>query len=177
MKKVNHGIDVPTHIHNELPASSQPPPPIYVLKHVCTRLILLFGGKKQSQDIKIAGTGQLAVGIRPLDCKYTFLSFPKMLTAVTTRTGREGGGGGEKEGMGVNGLVIITNIIYIYFINQYYARGLSLFIALLISFVSYFQICNSLFSIGQLYASFSAFLSGDPAKLEIVSVSLHWPAD
>ena len=40
-----------------------------------------------------------------------------MQTALTTRTGREGGGGDEKKGMGVNGLGITTNIIYIYFIN------------------------------------------------------------
>ena len=68
--------------------------------------------------------------------------------------------------MGVNGLVIIINIIYVYFFNQYYAHRLSSFIALLICFVSYFQICNSLFSICELYAYFSAFLLGDPAKLE-----------
>ena len=35
-----------------------------------------------------------------------------MVTALTTCMGREGRGG-EKEGMGVNELVIITNIIYI----------------------------------------------------------------
>ena len=39
-----------------------------------------------------------------------------------------------------------------------YACGLSSFIALLVFFVLYFQIFNSLFSICQLYASFSAFL-------------------
>ena len=60
--------------------------------------------------------------------------------------------------------------------NQYYVHRLTSFIALLIFFVSYFQICNSLFSICQLYASFAAFLLGDPAKLEY-SVYAHWPAD
>ena len=57
--------------------------------------------------------------------------------------------------------------------NQYHARGLSSFIALLISFVSYFTICNSLFSICQLYASFSAllFTLRRPCKTELFSVS------
>ena len=58
-----------------------------VLKHVRTRLIILIG-RKNNHKIKIAGTGQLAVGIRPLGCKYTFLSFPKMLTALRTRIGK-----------------------------------------------------------------------------------------
>ena len=59
--------------------------------------------------------------------------------------------GGEKEGTGVKW----ASHYYIYFINQYYAGGLSSFISLLIFFVSHFQICNSLFSICHFYASFS----------------------
>ena len=74
-------------------------PPICVLKHIRMRLTFLTGCKN-NQKIKTAETGQLAVGIRPLDCKHTFLSFPKMLTALTTCTGRDGGGG-EKEHTGV----------------------------------------------------------------------------
>ena len=50
------------------------PTPICVLKHVRTRLIILTGGKN-NHKIKIAETGQLAVGIRLLDCKYTFYHF------------------------------------------------------------------------------------------------------
>ena len=59
---------------------------------------------------------------------------------------------------------------YIYFINQYYAGGLSSFISLLICFVSFFQICNSLFSICQVYTSFSAFpfTLRRPCKTEII---------
>ena len=62
-----------------------------ILKHVRMRLTILTGGGKSNHKIKIAETGQLAVSILPLDCKYTFLSFPKMLTALTTCTGRGGG--------------------------------------------------------------------------------------
>ena len=58
-----------------------------VLKHVRTRIIILIG-RKSNHKIKIAGTGQLAVGIRPLGCKYTFLSFTKMLTALRTCMGQ-----------------------------------------------------------------------------------------
>ena len=50
------------------------PPPICVLKHVRTRLIILTGGKN-NHKIKIAETGQLAVGTCPLDCKHTFYLF------------------------------------------------------------------------------------------------------
>ena len=54
------------------------PPPICVLKHVRTRLIILTGGKN-NHKIKIAETGQLAVGSRhsPLGLQIYFLSFPK----------------------------------------------------------------------------------------------------
>ena len=76
VKKINQGTDVFTHKHTELPASSVRI--ICVLKHVRARLIILTSGKN-SQIIKIAGSGQLAVCIHPLDCKDTFLSFPKML--------------------------------------------------------------------------------------------------
>ena len=37
-----------------------------------TRLTILTGSEN-NRKIKIAETGQLAVGIRPLDCKYTFI--------------------------------------------------------------------------------------------------------
>ena len=67
------------------------PPPICVLKHVRTRLIILTSGKN-NHKIKIAETGQLAVGIRPLDCKYTFYYFWNTSTLTTCR----GGGGGVK---------------------------------------------------------------------------------
>ena len=50
------------------------PPPICVLKHVHTRFIILTSGKS-NHKIKIAETGQLAVGVRNLDCKYTFYHF------------------------------------------------------------------------------------------------------
>ena len=66
--------------------------------------------------------------------------------------GGGGGGRGEKEGTGVKW----ASHYYIYFINQYYAGGLSSFISLLTSFVSYFQMCNSLFSNCKLDVSFSA---------------------
>ena len=69
------------------------PPPTSVLKHVRTRLIILTGGKN-NHKIKIAETGQLAVGIRPLDCKYTFIISEILSTLTTCRGGREGGGWG-----------------------------------------------------------------------------------
>ena len=105
VKKVNHGTDVFTHEYTELPASSFI---INDLKHVGTKLTILTGGKN-NHKITIAETGQLAVGIHPLDCKYTFLSFPKMLNALTTCTGS------EKEGTGVKwaGHYLVICIIYI----------------------------------------------------------------
>ena len=69
------------------------PPPICVLKHVRTRLIILTGGKK-NHKIKIAETGQLAVAIRPLDCEYTIYHFRN----IEHIGGGGGGGGGGKEG-------------------------------------------------------------------------------
>ena len=71
VKKINQGTDVFTHKITELPASSFSI--ICVLKHVRTRLIMLTCGKN-NHKIKIAGTGQLAIGIRPLDCKYIVCS-------------------------------------------------------------------------------------------------------
>ena len=56
-----------------------------VLKHVCARLIILTGGKN-NHKIKIAVVSwQLAVGSRhtPLRLQIYFLSFPKMLIALT----------------------------------------------------------------------------------------------
>ena len=44
----------------------------------------------------------LTVGMHPFDCKYTILSFPKMLMALTTCMGRGRGGSVEKEGGRVN---------------------------------------------------------------------------
>ena len=66
-----------------------------VLKHVPTRLIILIG-RKNNHKIKIAGTGQLAVGIGPLGCKYTFYHFQN-----ADRIEDLYGAGGEKEGTGV----------------------------------------------------------------------------
>ena len=65
---------------------------------------------------KIPETGhlaswQLAFAICPLDCKYSFSSFRKNAHRIDYLYG-ERGGGCEREGMGVNGLVIIINIIY-----------------------------------------------------------------
>ena len=61
-----------------------------------TRLTRLTGSKN-SHKIKIAETGQLAVGIRPLDCKYTFNHF-RNADCIDYLYGEGGGGGGEKEG-------------------------------------------------------------------------------
>ena len=129
--------------------------------------IILTGGKN-NHKIKIAEAGQLAVGIRPLDCKYTFYHFQNTEHLGVGDAGG-GGGGGEKEGTEVKW----ASHYYIYYINQYYAGGLSSFISLLISFVSFFQICNSLFSICQVYASFLAFpfTLRRPCTTEIFSVS------
>ena len=69
------GTDIFTHKHIELL-----PPLIFVLKHICTRLTILTSSKLCS--------GQLAVSMHPLDCKYSILSFPKMLIALTTCMGR-----------------------------------------------------------------------------------------
>ena len=66
-----------------------PPTCIYVLKHIRTRLIILTSGKN-NHKIKIAETGRLAVGIRPLDCKYTFIISEILTTLTTCRGGREG---------------------------------------------------------------------------------------
>ena len=65
------------------------PPLIFVLKHICTRLTILTSSKN-NHKIKVVETfsGQLAVGMHPLDCKYTILSFPKMLITLTTCIGR-----------------------------------------------------------------------------------------
>ena len=72
-------------------------------------------GQSPNHKIKIAQTGQLAVGIRALDCKYTFLSFLKKLSALTT--GMEGGLGGGGEGyankMGYIYIYILTLLINI----------------------------------------------------------------
>ena len=69
---------------------------IFVPKHICTRLTILTGSKN-NHKIKVAETLQWPVGSQhaplALDCKYTILSFPKMLIALTTCMGREEEGG------------------------------------------------------------------------------------
>ena len=65
VKKINQGTGVLT--HNCLP----PLLALCVLKHVCTRLIILTSGKN-SHKIKIAvASWQSAFSIHPFDCKYT----------------------------------------------------------------------------------------------------------
>ena len=79
-KKISQGTDVLT--HNCLP----PLLALCVLKHVCTRLIILTGGKNNDK-IKIAvASWQSAVGIHPFHCKYTNI----LLIALTACMGREG---------------------------------------------------------------------------------------
>ena len=70
-------------------------PLIFVLKHICTRLTILTGSEN-NHKIKVAElcSGQLAVGMHLLDCKYTVLSFLKMLITLTTCMGSVGGGEG-----------------------------------------------------------------------------------
>ena len=95
VKKINQGTDVFTHKHTELPASSFSIVPrsvcsdarMYEINYIDLQFLLLPNHK-----IKIAYTGQLAVGSRALYCKYTFLSFLKKLSALTM--GVEGGLGG-----------------------------------------------------------------------------------
>ena len=58
LKKINQGTDVLT--HNCLP----PLLALCVLKHVCMRLIILTDGKNNHKILKIAESGQLAVGSR-----------------------------------------------------------------------------------------------------------------
>ena len=79
VKKINQGTDVLT--HNCVP----PLLALCVLRHVCTRLITLTGGKN-NHKIKIAvASWQSAVGFHPFHCKYT-----NILIALTARMGREG---------------------------------------------------------------------------------------
>ena len=61
-----------------------------VIKHVCTRLIILTGGK--NNKIKIAESGQLAVGAHHFDCKYTFIISKNAdrIDCLYQRMGREG---------------------------------------------------------------------------------------
>ena len=67
--------------HNCLP----PLLALCVLKHVCTRLIILTGSKN-NHKIKIAvASWQSAFGIHPFDCEYTTI-----LIALTAYMGREG---------------------------------------------------------------------------------------
>ena len=138
------------------------PPLICVLKHLPTRLTILTGSKNN-----ITRRSSLGVQI------YFFI-ISENADHIDYLYGEGGGGGGEvlkRRVQEQNGQVIITNITYN--INQYHAHGLSSFVALLISFASYFKICNSLFSICQLYASFSAliFTLRRPCKTLTFSVS------
>ena len=59
--------------------------------------LTILTGSKNNHKIKLC-SGQLAVGMDPLDCKYTILSFPEMLMALTTCMGR---GEGERGRGGV----------------------------------------------------------------------------
>ena len=70
-----------------------------------TRLTILTGSKN-NHKVKIAETGQFAVGIRPLDipldCKYTFCIISENTDCIDYQEGGGGGGGVcEKEGTGV----------------------------------------------------------------------------
>ena len=121
VKKINQGTDVFTHKHTELPASSLLA--LCVLKHVCKTLIILTGGKNNNR-IKIAESGQSAVGIHPFDCKYTFI-----ISENADRIDFLYGEGGvcEKVGSGVK-WASGYYWYYIHHVNQY-ACGLSSFIA------------------------------------------------
>ena len=63
---------------------------------------------------------KVAVGIRPLDCKYTFLSLSQNADAIDYLYGGGGGGGRpvKRRVREENGLIIIANIIYIMSINM-----------------------------------------------------------
>ena len=79
VKKINQGTDVLT--HNCLP----PLLALCVLKHVCTRLIILTRGKN-NHKIKIAvASWHSAFGIHPFDCEYT-----NILIVLTARIGGRG---------------------------------------------------------------------------------------
>ena len=108
-----------------------------VLKHVCTRLIILTG---RTTEIQMAESGQLAVGNRhpPLQLQIYFSYCRKCWPALTACTGRKGVcekvGSGVKWASGYNW----------YYVNQY-ARGLIIYCSF--GFLClYFKIFNSLFS-------------------------------
>ena len=116
VKKINQGTDVLT--HNCLP----PLLAWCVLKGVCTRLIILTGGKN-SHKIKIAvASWHSAVDIHPSHCKNT-----NILIALTACIGREGGVC-EKVGSVVK-WAGRYHWYYIHYVNQY-ACGFSSFLAL-----------------------------------------------
>ena len=86
-----------THKHSELSACSFSIIPVQcVLKHVPTRLTILTGSKTQSEDknnqnfVVASWQSSFALGLQ-----IYFLSFLKMLTALSTGRGCGGGGGGE----------------------------------------------------------------------------------
>ena len=71
---------------------------------------------KNNHKIKLC-SDQLPVGMHPLDCKYTILSFPEMLIALTTCMGRweRVEGSVEKEGARIkraSHYLILMYIIY-----------------------------------------------------------------
>ena len=105
VKKINQGTAVFTHKHTELPVSSFRV--ICVLKHIHTRLIILTCGKN-NHKIKITGIGQLAVGSRPVDFKYTFI-ISENADTLTTCMGR-GEGVCEKEFTGKSLLLILYTL-------------------------------------------------------------------
>ena len=82
-----------------------------LLLTVLTAVIIII--KKYNQKIKSSCSGQSAVSSRHsgLGLQIYFFIISKMLTALTM------GRGVKREGTGVNGQVIITNIIYTYIIN------------------------------------------------------------
>ena len=123
--------------HNCLP----PLLALCALKHICTRLIILTGGKNNHM-----ASWQSAFGIHPFDCEYTNILI--VLTACI-------GGRGVCEMVGpVVKWASCYYCHYIHYVNQY-ACGFSSFLALFVFFVLYFKIFNSLFSICQLCASFN----------------------
>ena len=69
------------------------------LKHLRTRLIILTSGTQDKISLWKLANRESAFA--PWTAKYTFLSFPKMLTTLTTAMWGGGGGGFEKEGTGV----------------------------------------------------------------------------
>ena len=70
-KKINQGADIFTHKHTELPASS------FSIKHVCTRLIMLTGGKKNNKikKLKVARRQSAPTPSTANICLWTFIIY------------------------------------------------------------------------------------------------------